>query len=457
MLSRSMTALHRFMTSGASPALSLVFRDITERKRAEQALARARDQLDQELAGLRGLHQFGTKLMQATDIRSLLNEILAAARALTKADKGNVQLLDEATGALQIETHHGFSEDFVEFFSRVHEDEAALWGTALARRQRVFVEDMDKSPIFAGTAALEVLQREGIRAVQSTPIVTRDGALIGMLSTHFETHRQFSEQDLRLLDLLVRQAADLIEKARSDEELRVSNAALMRANEDLKQFAFAASHDLQEPLRMINVYSQLLVKEAKEKLDDEAFTSLRFIAEGATRMRELLADLLAYAQVAGDSPELAEDVDLNGVFQKARQNCLVAIEETNATVTSDPLPVDRGHAPHFVQLFQNLISNGLKYRSELRPRIHVSAVSLDGVWRFAVADNGIGIAPAYHRTIFGVFKRLHGRRIPGTGIGLAICLRVVERYGGTIWVESDIRSGAVFNFTLPASAGASAQ
>src|SRR5262249_85517 len=159
--------------------------------------------------------------MQATDIHSLLKEILRAAEAITDADRGNVQLLDCTTGALHIEAHHGLSDSFLDFFNHVYENEAAVCGTALAQRERMIVEDVDQSPIFGGTPALQVLQREGVRAVQSTPIVRRDGVLIGMLSTHFKSRRQFGERDLRLLDLLVRQAADLIEKARSDEQLRV--------------------------------------------------------------------------------------------------------------------------------------------------------------------------------------------------------------------------------------------
>src|SRR5580704_10473324 len=216
--------------------------------------------------------------------------------------------------------------------------------------------------------------------------------------------------------------------------MRVTNAALLRANEDLKQFAFAASHDLQEPLRMITSYSQLLVKAYRGQLEGEASVWLRFITDGTKRMRELLADLLAYTQVTGDGQAI-ESIDLNRVFEKTLENCKLAIEENQASVTSDHLPVVLGNEPHFVQLFQNLIGNALKYRGDRIPRIHVSAVNQDGVWRFALADNGIGIAPAYHEIIFGIFKRLHGRTISGTGIGLAICQRVVERYGGRIWVE----------------------
>ena len=146
-------------------------------------------------------------------------------------------------------------------------------------------------------------------------------------------------------------------------------------------------------------------------------------------------------------------VDLNQVFHKTLENCRAAIDEAAAIVTSDALPAILGEESHFLQLFQNLISNALKYRGELPPRIHVSAEKQNGLWRIAVNDNGVGIAPEYHKKIFGVFKRLHGRSIAGTGMGLAICQRVVERYGGRIWVESEPERGATFYFTLAAETG----
>jgi PAS domain S-box-containing protein len=258
-------------------------------------------------------------------------------------------------------------------------------------------------------------------------------------------------------DFVLAAIIDISERKRADDELHASNAALSRANEDLNQFAFAASHDLQEPLRMVTSYSQLLLKGYRGQLDGEAETCIRFITDGTKRMRELLADLLAYTQVTGVSHE-AEDVqemmtiDLNRVFQTTLENCKTTIGEASATITSDPLPAVKGHEPHFVQLFQNLITNGMKYRSDLQPRIHVSAERQNGLWRIAVKDNGMGIAPEYHKQIFGVFKRLHGKSIPGTGIGLAICQRVIERYHGQIWVESHPGDGATFYFTLPAEA-----
>jgi light-regulated signal transduction histidine kinase (bacteriophytochrome) len=209
---------------------------------------------------------------------------------------------------------------------------------------------------------------------------------------------------------------------------------------------------LQEPLRMITSYSQLLVNGYRGQLDGEAGTCIQFVTDGTKRMRELLADLLAYTQVANDQHEAGQPIDLNYVFQIVLANCKGAIDEAGATVTTDPLPIIDGHESRFIQLLQNLVSNGLKYRSRRPPRIHVSCKRQNGTWRIGVKDNGIGIAPEYQKQIFGVFKRLHGKTIPGTGIGLAICQRVVERYGGKIWVESKENEGSAFYFTLPAVA-----
>ncbi len=242
---------------------------------------------------------------------------------------------------------------------------------------------------------------------------------------------------------------DVTQKKEADDLLNRNMGDLRRANDDLSQFVFAASHDLQEPLRMITSYSQLLQKRYGGQLDSEAESFISFITDGTKRMRQLLEDLLAYTQLSGRE-ESHESVDLNEAFEAAVENCRVAIHESCANVITDLLPCVPGHKPHFIQLFQNLISNALKYRSERTPQIHVSAEMNDGVWRVAVKDNGIGIKSEYQEQIFGVFKRLHGRTIPGNGIGLAICKRVVERYGGTIGVESQPDAGATFYFTLSA-------
>ncbi len=250
-------------------------------------------------------------------------------------------------------------------------------------------------------------------------------------------------------------AADRLAQLNAD--LQRSNQVLALTNQDLERFAFIASHDLQEPLRMITAYSQLLIKSYPGQFDSQAGIFVENIVDGTTRMRELLSDLLAYTEIRGRDEESPEVVDLNVVIDDVRQNLKASIDESGAEVTSDHLPLLRVHRAHFQSLFQNLIGNAIKYRSAQPPRIHVSAQEVEGEMRFSVSDNGIGIDPEYHQQIFEVFRRLHSRKIPGTGVGLAICQRVVERYGGRIWVESHAGQGAAFLFTLPNVAVQSAQ
>jgi light-regulated signal transduction histidine kinase (bacteriophytochrome) len=203
---------------------------------------------------------------------------------------------------------------------------------------------------------------------------------------------------------------------------------------------------------MIAIYSQLLLKVHHGEFDEHASMCVEQITAGTQRMRELLADLLAYAEVGAKTDAPVQIVDLNVVLEKVKQNLRASLDDTGALVTSDPLPTICAWEAHFVPLFQNLIGNAIKYRRDEPPRIHISARQVDGALRFAVADNGIGIAPDYHQKIFVPFKRLHGKNTPGTGIGLAICQRVVERYGGRIWVESAVGQGATFSFTAPDAA-----
>jgi len=350
---------------------------------------------------------------------------------------------------------------------------------ALLQRVHCFVRDLDDRIVFWNLAATELygfsadeaigqVSHKLLQTVFPAPLsdirsqlmaagywdgelvhTVRGGGQIHVAS-HWTLHKENDGHPAAILEVNL----DITERKQAEQELRVTNVALARANEDLNQFAYAASHDLQEPLRMITSYSQLLLKGYRGQLDGEAATCVAFITEGTGRMRELLADLLAYTQVSRDGHGIIAPVDLNEIFETALQNCKAAIDETKATVTSSRLPIVQGYEPHFVQLFQNLISNAVKYRSGQPPRIQVSVAIENGVWRIAVKDNGIGIAPEYHKQIFGVFKRLHGKAIPGTGIGLAICQRVVERYGGQIWVESQVNQGATFYFTLPAAEGA---
>ena len=243
--------------------------------------------------------------------------------------------------------------------------------------------------------------------------------------------------------------ASLDSVARLNDDLRTSNQHLARSNEDLERFAFIASHDLQEPLRMITVYSQLLVRRFAKVIAGDDIKLVEHIEAGTSRMRELLADLLTYAEIGAKLEEPPQPLDLNLVTQNALDNLELMIAENGAVIKVARLPVVLGFESHFTPLFQNLIGNAIKYRRDEPPKIEISAGRIDGYIQFCVSDNGIGIAPEYHSKIFLAFKRLHGKRIPGTGIGLAICQRVVERYGGRIWVESEVGQGANFIFTLP--------
>jgi PAS domain S-box-containing protein len=242
---------------------------------------------------------------------------------------------------------------------------------------------------------------------------------------------------------------DISERRRSEAALESANLKLTRANEDLQRFAFIASHDLQEPLRMITTYSQLLARGRAGELGEEARGFVDNVVEAARRMRELLSDLLAYTELGSDSTQPAEIIDLNLMVQNATDNLKVAIQESGAVVDCDPLPEIRAHAAHMISLLQNLIGNAIKYRGEQPPRIRIFVERRDDGLRFGVADNGIGIDPPYHAQIFEVFKRLHVKKAPGTGVGLAICQRIAQRYRGRIWVESRVGEGATFYFTLP--------
>ncbi|HMD48782.1 MAG TPA: PAS domain S-box protein [Bryobacteraceae bacterium] len=225
---------------------------------------------------------------------------------------------------------------------------------------------------------------------------------------------------------------------------------LRRANQDLEQFAFSASHDLQEPLRTVKIYSELLTNTCATQLEGQALEFLSYLRAGATRMETLLRDLLTYTQ-ATKFEEPPQPTDSGEAFKFTLANLAGAISEAGARITADPLPSLRVHTAHLQQLFQNLIGNAIKYRSPDRPpAVHVTAERQNASWIFAISDNGIGIDSEYKEKIFGLFKRLHtSDEYSGTGIGLAICRRIVEQYHGRIWVESEPGQGSVFRFTLP--------
>lgn len=224
---------------------------------------------------------------------------------------------------------------------------------------------------------------------------------------------------------------------------------LRRSNADLQQFAYVASHDLQEPLRMVASYTQLLAKRYKGKLDADADDFIGYAVEGANRMQRLINDLLAYSRVTTQG-RVFEQVDCNQILDDVLSNLRMAVEESQAVVTHDALPAVTADDGQLGQLFQNLIGNAIKFRGEEPPRVHISAELRNNEWQFSVLDNGIGVDPQYAERIFVIFQRLHNREeYPGTGIGLALCKKIVERHGGRIWVKAPIGRGAIFYFTLP--------
>jgi PAS domain S-box-containing protein len=696
----SLTISPLFDASGNIVGASKIARDITERKRSEEAIRVLNAQLSADLSAMTRMQHISTRLAQAEDFAQLLDEIVAAGTEITGADMGNIQLFQN--GVLQIASQRGFAAPFLEFFNHVSHGSAAC-GTALERRERIIVEDILQSPIFIGTSALDVMLAAGARAVQSTPLISRSGTLLGMFSTHYRTPRRPGDRELRMLDLLARQAADLIERTQAEESRRASEQRyrtlfdlgpvavyscevsgvirefnrraaelwgrapnpgdtderfcgshqmyrpdgtflphdqcpmaevlagtipearemevrikrpdgswvtvivniralknergditgaincfvdvtdwkrvqeearkagerfrflaesmpqkiftadatgavnylnqqwleytgvpfdqlnkegwvrflhpydaqetlrrwqqavatkesfeivhrfrradgvfrwhlsrahampdergngsmwigsntdihderetakkLERTTEELKHFAYAASHDLQEPLRMVTSYTQLLANEYQGHLGGNADQYISWAVQGAQRMEALLKGMREYWQASERGEQHNAPTDTNATLEHALLNLQESIATSGAVITNDPLPIVRADETALVQVFQNLIGNAIKYRGDQAPHVHISAAkNTTGEWMFSVKDNGIGIDPQFAEKVFTIFNRLNGNKYPGSGIGLSLCRKVIEHLGGSIWVESTIGQGATFRFTIP--------
>lgn len=289
------------------------------------------------------------------------------------------------------------------------------------------------------------------RAGEESKIEGLTGGADDYLVKPFTARELFARIGAHLSMRESRQAAEAALKE-SQRILRRSNDELRRANSDLEQFAYSASHDLQEPLRQVSIYSQLLEKKFGDRLDGKGLEYLNFCVEGARRMEMLIGDLLAYTQSTNHAEDAPSLVNTEDVVAEVQKNLATTIRESGAVISTAGLPVLRGDPVPFTLLFQNLISNALKYHGKNPPRVTISAKNQGSSWLFSVQDNGIGIPKEFQDQIFGIFKRLHNRKTyPGTGIGLAICQKVVERYGGRIWVESEVGQGSTFFFTLPSA------
>jgi signal transduction histidine kinase len=335
----------------------------------------------------------------------------------------------------------------------VVQDEAAFRQQLKVGSPDVVIADYNL-PQWKGMEALEVLRSEGL----DTPLVLVSGALGDVMAV--ECIKQ-GATDYVLKDGLVR-LPEVVRRAlqekrtlrlrrQAEEDLARKAEELARSNRELEQFAYVASHDLQEPLRMVASYTQLLSERYGGQLDASADKFIGYAREGALRMQVLIQDLLAFSRVGRTGGE-REIVNTRSLLDDAKLNLAAAIQESSAAVRCDDLPAVWADRPQLLQLFQNLLGNAIKFRGAAVPEIAVAAERDGDAWLFRVSDNGIGIAPEYLENIFVVFQRLHARtEYPGNGIGLAICKKIVEFYGGKIWVESEVGKGSTFRFTLPAA------
>ena len=341
--------------------------------------------------------------------------------------------------------------DGFDVISEVVQDEAAFTQALRTHSPEIVLADYNL-PNWKGMEALKVLHSEGV----DIPMILVSGALGDV--TAVECIRQ-GATDYVLKDGLAR-LPEIVRRAlreknerglrhQMEEDLARKVDELARSNADLEQFAYVASHDLQEPLRMVTAYTQLLAERYRGQLDENADKFIGYASEGAQRMQVLIQDLLAFSRV-GRNGVTSGSVDCNAVIAEVLLGLDPAIQESGATVTYGELPAVWADRTQVAQVFQNLIGNAIKFRGKEPPVISTQAEKADQRWLFRVSDNGIGIAAEYAENIFVVFQRLHARsEYPGNGIGLAICKKIVERYGGKIWMESEVGSGSTFKFTLP--------
>lgn len=302
-----------------------------------------------------------------------------------------------------------------------------------------------KLPNWNGMESVEVLRREGL----DIPVIVVSGSLGELTAVECikgGAADYVLKDDLPRLPEAVRRA---LNEKRLREEHKRAQQELARSNQDLEQFAYVASHDLQEPLRMVATYTQLLAERYRGQLDANADKYINYAVDGALRMQALVQDLLAFSRVGRLDPDL-QSTDCNTVVAMALQNLQAAISESGAQILCERLPVILADGPQLLQVFQNLLGNAIKFRGSDPPAIRVSAHLEAKAWVFSVSDNGIGIDPEHSEIIFVIFKRLHTRaEYPGSGIGLSICKKIIERQGGQMWVESGRGRGSTFRFTIP--------
>jgi PAS domain S-box-containing protein len=417
-------------------------RDVTERTRAERQI-----QLLQSVT---------RAISEAEDVDAALGAAVKLVCGATEWDFGQAWLPRE-DGRMEPGSHWYAAHPGLEVFRTASMTLAPLAPAALASRvlasdvlaarRAVWFPDVQHDPRFRRR---EAAVQAGLSSGLAVPVLAGNEPVAVL--EFFE--REARPEDARLLETVAAIAAEvgaLIRRKRAEEQLKRTAEELARSNAELEQFAYVASHDLQEPLRMVASYTQLLRRRYRDRLDQDANEFIDYAVDGATRMQALINDLLAYSRV-GTQGRALEPTETTAVLDQVLVDLGAAIKDAGAHVAHSALPTVRADGRQLAQVFQNLIGNAIKYRrADVPPRIEVRATPEGAMWRFEVQDNGIGIQADYEERIFQLFQRLHTRdEYPGTGIGLAICRKIVERHGGRISVDSSPGEGSTFAFTLPA-------
>lgn len=439
------------------------FEDITEQKKSEELLELEKKYLKNSRDNLElKVHERTAELRLA----SLYNRSLIEASIdplVTIGSDGKITDVNSSTEAIT-----GYDR------ATIIGKEFAIFFTEPKKAREGYMKVFQES--YVRDYPLEIQHKDGhITPVMYNASVYKDesGEVLGVFAAARDiTKLQEAEKELKLSQMKLKEINENLEylvterneellsttrklKSSNDELIQIQNEltrTIMKlevSNRELEQFAYVASHDMQEPLRIVASFTQLLEKRYREQLDDEALEYIGFAVDGAKRMQTLINDLLAYSRVTSKEIEL-EEINMDNVLKESLFNLEIDIEENDVLIINESLPNVEGNFAQFVQLFQNLIGNSIKYRSDERPKINIYSKEQVDDWLFIIEDNGIGIKPEYSHLIFNIFRRLHTQdEYKGTGIGLAICKRIVERHGGKIWLESELGKGSTFYFTLP--------
>ena len=434
-----------------------VMLDVTERKTTEEALAAANQRLSRDLDALMRLHELSIQSVREGDISAVLDEMVETAIAITRADMGNIQLLDPASRTLRVVAHRGHEQSWLDFFASVPEGQGATCGTAMNRGERIIVEDVTQSPVFVGTPALEVQLRAGVRAVQSTPLIDSSGQLLGMLSTHYRSPTRPGERDLHLLDLLARQASDMIELAHALELVRSANTALKDADRRKDEFLAVLSHELRNPLAPIRNSIHLLDRAPEGS--DTARRARDVLQRQTDHLTRLVDDLLDLTRISHGRIELQlARIDARDVVRRACDDIRTVFEQRSVELRysqpAEPAWVDADEA-RLAQMVGNLVSNALKF-TQPGGQVGVAIRTRGQTCEISVRDTGMGIEPADLERIFDPFVQA-GQARPGArsglGIGLSLVKDLVVKHGGSVRAESaGLGQGADFVLALPLAA-----